>query len=245
MRRYLMALFLIAGLSVPARAGFVADAAADFSATMNPNGPWQYGWTATLGSAFNLYSTAASSGSIDYWYDPSIIDPFGGVPGVYHNPTAGTVFNSTGTVSLLPGQLDFHPGRFGQYSVVRFIVPEAVTLSLSSAFTGRALDVPTSTDVHVLHNGVSIFDGNVTAFGVGPSFSATFSVAAGDVIDFTVGFGNGNYFSDSTSIDAQLVGVTPGSAVPEPASLALFGAGMASALVYVRRRRRPCLSGPA
>lgn len=37
----------------------VADVAADFSPTSNPNGVWRYGWSTTLGSPFILSSSPA------------------------------------------------------------------------------------------------------------------------------------------------------------------------------------------
>lgn len=40
----------------PVRASYIYDAAADFSPTSNPNGVWSYGWSATLGGAFQLYT---------------------------------------------------------------------------------------------------------------------------------------------------------------------------------------------
>ena len=64
------------------------------------------------------------------------------------------------------------------------------------------------------------------------SFGNTLSLNAGDVLDFSVGFGaNGNYFFDRTGINASV------SAVPEPASLLLLLSG-AMILVGVASRAR-------
>jgi hypothetical protein len=39
------------------------NAAGDFSIASNPNGAWTYGWSTTLGSAFNLDSSNTTSAS--------------------------------------------------------------------------------------------------------------------------------------------------------------------------------------
>jgi hypothetical protein len=116
-----------------------------------------------------------------------------------------------------------HPGPQDQYSVIRFTAPNAGTFVLATSFTGIDVD-QTTTDVHVLHDGSSIFNGNVHGFGSGsgPSFTTTLTLHAGDTIDFAVGYGaDGNYFNDSTGISATL------SSVPEPASLILLALGLA------------------
>ncbi|MBO0698168.1 MAG: hypothetical protein J2P46_07225, partial [Zavarzinella sp.] len=96
----------------------------------------------------------------------------------------------------------------GEHSVVRWTAPAAGTYDVAALFTGDDL---TSTDVHVWHNGVSIFDGTVNGFRSGPYFETAVTVAAGDTIDFRVG-PNGNFFSDSTGLDAV---ITPDSGPPQ------------------------------
>jgi len=60
----------------------------------------------------------------------------------------------------------------------------------------------------------------------------TISLAAGDTIDFAVGYGaNGDYFFDSTGINATV------GAVPEPATAALLLGGVLAVLQAARRRR--------
>jgi hypothetical protein len=63
----------------------------------------------------------------------------------------------------------------------------------------------TTTDVHVLHDNSDIAPGNINLNGSGNTFSSTstVNVVPGDAIDFAVGYGSdGNYFSDSTGLDA-------------------------------------------
>jgi hypothetical protein len=93
----------------------------------------------------------------------------------------------------------FHPGPNGEYSVIRWTAPQAGFLSLTTMFSGLVYVGPTTTDVHVLLNGISLFDDVVEGFSATSSFSAARTVAFGDAIDFAVGFGsNRTYFNDST-----------------------------------------------
>jgi len=58
--------------------------------------------------------------------------------------------------------------------------------------------------VHVLSGGTSIFDDSINGFLNEKSFSDAFAVAAGDTIDFAVGYGNGSYGCDSTGIEVTI-----------------------------------------
>jgi ELWxxDGT repeat protein len=182
------------------------DAALDFSATDNPNGVWSYGWSPTLTSPFQRYAQAGPNNEnpppaniLDTWNAGT-----GGqhsYPSVLHNGTSNPITSNAFT--YLPGQLGLHPGPNGEYSVVRWTAPRAGSVSLGAVFSGLDFGGPTSTDVHVRHNGAALFDGAVNAFGAGPSFDTTVVVAAGDTIDFAVGYGsNQNYHSDTTGLDA-------------------------------------------
>jgi ELWxxDGT repeat protein len=181
------------------------DAALDFSATDNPNGVWSYGQSITLTSAFQRYTQAGPNNEnpppanlLDTWNAGT-----GGrhsYPSVLHNGTSNAITSNAFT--YLPGQLAFHPGPNGQYSVVRWTAPRAGSLSLEAAFSGLDFGGPTTTDVHILRNGAALFNGEVTKFGTGPSFNSEVVVAAGDTIDFAVGYGsNGTYYSDTTGLD--------------------------------------------
>jgi ELWxxDGT repeat protein len=174
------------------------DAALDFSATDNPNGAWRYGWSTALGASFVQDTSHRNVAGIDCWMGEQAGD---GNPSVSHNGTADPI--TPGSMTWQPGQLGFHPGPNGQYSVVRWTAPHAGSLSLAAAFSGLDFVGPTSTDVHVRHNSATLFDGEVNAFGVGPSFDTTVVVAAGDTIDFAVGYGSNHTFNcDTTGLDA-------------------------------------------
>ena len=106
-------------------------------------------------------------------------------------------------------------------------------LQLSSSFLG--IDTHgTTTDVHILLNGNSIFSGLINGYGSQADFSESLSLVAGDKLDFMVGFGsNFNFSFDSTGLSATL----STQSVPEPCSLALLGTGF-MVLLAVRYRKR-------
>jgi len=227
---------LAAGLTARPAAAQTYDAAGDFSATTNPNGVWSYGYEDTLGGAFNLYTAQfAPTATTKGWNDdisasvPLVIKNFGTAPDA-----------SFADLVLQPGQLAFHPGPQDQFSVVRFTAAQAGLYSLTSGFVPVTTD-GTTTDVHVLENGLSLFDGNVSGAYTAPngaSYSnAGLSLRAGDTVDFAVGYGaDGNYGSDSTGISATLIAAP----VPEASTTVSLGLMLALGLgaVAVARRRK-------
>lgn len=215
-------------ITLAANADF--NAAIDFSPTNNPNGVWRYGWSPMIGGTFVLdaiHTHDASSG-FDVW-SGSVVSPLGNFPVVVHNGTNSTV--NSGTVRYAPGQLGIHPGPNGEYSIVRFVAPTSGQFVISAVFGGLDLQLPTTTDVHVLVNNIQIFNGSVGSFGSGPSISVLRLLGSGDTVDFSVGFGsNATYFHDSTSLMATI------SPVPEISTSVMLGLG--SVLVLATRRRR-------
>jgi hypothetical protein len=223
----LAALVLIVGGAGKARAGPIYNNATDFSPTNNPNGVWSYGvlspGAVPNAATFSLYPGHGNTAGIDFVGvdNNGLSDP----PYVSHNPTGTTI--SVSTVTYGPGQAGFHPGSNGAYSDYRFTAPATGSYALSALFTG--IDHGgTTTDVHVLDNGAALFNGNVNGYLSTASFSTTLALAAGDRVDFVVGFGtNGNYFNDSTALNATLA-LNPAAVVPEPSSLALLALGGAA-----------------
>ncbi len=220
----LLGAVLLLVLTTPSLVVAGYDAAADFSATSNPTGVWSYGEEATLGGSLSLYTANASGAGIDYW------NGSGGVglnspPFVLHNGTNQAI--SIGSIIVQAGQLAFHPGQQDQYSIIRFTSPVAGTFSLVSSFTG--IDIGgTTTDVHVLLDGSSLFGGSVNGYGGTTAFNSSITLHVGDIIDFAVGYGsNGTYNNDSTALSAVLTPTT----VPEPASIFLLFVGL-SAVCY-------------
>ena len=192
---------------VPARGAVLRyDAAADFSTAKNPNGVWSYGWEATLGGDFKLLRGADTKQQPDFPPD-KIASSMGYFPAydIYYpfvakNMTDKTVITSGGHVPYLPGQLLMHPSNDGGYSVVRFTAPSDGSYGIRSTFEGRD-DRLTTTDVHVLCNGHSLFKGNINGFGksTDQSLNTTASLRRGDTVDFLVGWGENRKLKTSGS----------------------------------------------
>ena len=217
----------------PTHAGSVYDAAADFSPTNNPDGVWSYGSSTTLGSPFMLGNTHGNAFGIDYW----VGDYTTTGPSITHNGTQKPVTFSSVTWDV--GQLGFHPGPNGEYAIVRFTTPSTGTYSLDAGFIGLDFVGPTTTDVHIIINVSSIFDGNVAGFGPGsgPTFSEVLALHTGDTVDFAVGFGSDQDWGfDTTGLSATL------TAVPEPAGLVQLGLGIFGLFTYGSLRRKSRLS---
>ncbi|MBP0021345.1 MAG: hypothetical protein J7647_27795 [Cyanobacteria bacterium SBLK] len=227
----LTSVLLLGAMAARARASSF-NAADDFSITDNPNGAWQYGWSESLGSTFNLLDGGSlASPTVEHWQAPD-----GQATGfnsfMMHNllDEVNLFFE---TISLEPNQLALHPGENGAYSVLRWVAPETGNYSLSGVFTGQDMDDRTTSDVHILYNGVSLFSNFVNGSGAASaqSFTTTQLFQAGDVIDFAVGYGaNQDWSYDSTGLDATIETVST-EPVPEPsvisglALLALVASG--------------------
>ncbi|HNQ89141.1 MAG TPA: glycoside hydrolase family 2 TIM barrel-domain containing protein [Verrucomicrobiota bacterium] len=103
-------------------------------------------------------------------------------------------------ITWQPGQIAFHPGRDGEYAVVRWTAPSAERVEVSAVY--RSIAEAATTDLHLLHNGKPLFDAAVNLAGRGPeaAFSATLEVKAGDTLDSVCGWGNRNYGADTTAL---------------------------------------------
>lgn len=188
-------------LSISDSTATTYDAAGDFSPARNPTGVWSYGYSLSLGSPLILHLDNRALGGLDVWQT----DLGSGDPALVHNPSASSI--SYSTLKLEAGELTLHPGPQGQFQIVRFTAPSAGTWRVVGSFGGRDV-VGTTTDVHILADGLAIFDGAVSGFGpgTGPTFDQTVTLTAGGVLDFAVGFGaNGHYFFDTTALDARIV----------------------------------------
>lgn len=186
------------------------SAASDFSASSNPSGNWSYGEIPNLSGPFTLFAaTSVDSWGLDYWMPASA-----GYPLVAHNAT-GTSQN-VGASTLIPvNGLTQHPANGTGMSVVRWTCPADGQYSVTATWTGLSgwnYSPPTTTDVHLLQNGASIFDGGINVNGGGnvAAVSASIALVAGDVLDFVVGDGGVSYYNDTTGLDATvLLSATP------------------------------------
>lgn len=175
--------------------------AADFSSISNPNGVWSYGYAATLGGTFNHYFDHFNRDGLNVWRLNLQLD----VPLCLHNPTPYTIpLGPFNTPTIGGGVIALHPGPNNEYSVVRFTAPTNGVYHVTGSFFGQDI-IGTSTDVHILKNGESIFDGTVSGFGPGsgPSFYTIPTLLEGDYLDFAVGYGpNANFLYDMTGLSA-------------------------------------------
>ena len=195
-------LITLLGTTGPAACGSgsqVYSAADDFSASLNPSGAWSYGWSTSLGGALVLYDDRglAFSSPFEYWRRSGQ-----GYPVMFHNPHLENITNDN--LFLPAGGLDLHPSNNGEFAIIRWTVLAAGVASIATVFSGNDTVAPTS-DVHVLQNGVSMFDGAISSFGQTLPFSKSVVVAAGDTVDFAVGWGaNHNYRGDNTGVSATI-----------------------------------------
>jgi hypothetical protein len=123
-------------------------------------------------------------------------------PNVTYNRTQRSI-QALG-VTWEPGRLALHPGPKGEVAVLRWTAPAAGEVLVSATFSGIAQRA--TTDVHVLHQGTSLFDGLINLQGQGneAAWEKAVAVQAGETIDFAVGWGNGQYGGDTTAIAATI-----------------------------------------
>jgi len=105
-----------------------------------------------------------------------------------------------------PGEVSLSPGPNNEFSDIRWTAPGDGLVAVTGDFTG-ALNLGgfLSSDVHVLHNGVSLFDGSIMGATDTAPFQQAVAVKAGDTIDFEVGTGtDASNVSDTTGLDATI-----------------------------------------
>jgi PEP-CTERM motif-containing protein len=198
------------------------NAAGDFSAISNPNNAWSYGWSFGVGGAFNLDTLSTNNWSgvgLNGWLgDPASND---GHPLSLKNQTASPITISFTTIQ--PGQLAIEGGESNRIDIVRWTAPFSGTFSINATFTGLSA-LGDSSDVHILHNGISLLSSNVTGSPSPVNYSAPQSVLVGDTIDFIIGNGGNGANEDFTGLSATIV--------PEPGTLGLVGMGLACLLSF-------------
>lgn len=175
------------------------DPAADFSLASNPNGPWSYGYALAQDGSLILYTNKGIIERMDVWNKPiQLVTPW-----IARNSTASAV-EWNGTARYEPGALSLHPGPQNQRAILRFTPPSAGQYSVAGFFYGQDFWGPTTTDVHLLLNGASIFDGTITFFGGSVPFNKALTLDNADRLDFVVGFGGNSFYYDSTGLSALI-----------------------------------------
>ena len=184
-----------------------------------------------MGTGFQLHTAttndAGGVSGLKVWYSPQLSGNLTPLVGYNSNSSDESFFD---TVTVPAHQIWMHPGAptsGNAFSVLRWTAPTPGLFDVSASFRGDDFAYPTSTDVHILLNGSSLFSGGVYVYGPAGSFSDTVSVKAGDTIDLAVGLGtDGNYTGDSTGISFTV------ASVPEPdgALLLTLGVGIVGAI---------------
>jgi len=205
--------------------GTVWDPAVEFSATDNPNGVWAYGWVSyedfvAGGYTLTLFDTIRVWDELNHWGVEA-----GTEPAVLYNPTEDVHWFGN---AVPPHTLALHPGGSDERAIIRWTAPESGLFSIVGNFFS---DGDPTVDVHVMLNGTSIFDSDFFGPGSDP-FDLPVAVAAGDTLDYAVGFGGNGHNGDATCFSVQI------ELVPEPGSMLAVGGGLLGLLGLVARRRR-------
>ncbi len=214
-------------LSVSARAQ-IWNLADDFSINSNPNGPWSYGSSDTVGGDFTISTRTAqipyqvSHGAVAEWVGSYFsgfeffpyISKFYGDPGTTVDVTNGcnavtcSIANPGVTIiQRSAGGVGVHPAPPGQgYATLRWTAPKSATYVITVSFFSIVVGGFATTDVHVLRNHVGVFNSEVNSAGPVQNWSTGspgIALSAGDVIDLVVG-PDGDYGGDSTGVDATI-----------------------------------------
>lgn len=175
----------------------------DFAHQTNPNGPWQYGFSATRTAPFTLFTAPPTQAScVHVWFNPA--GSPSGVPAVARNRNSSACTNIA-TWQWPAGRIGGHPANDGANAVVRFTVPAAASYHVSGDFTGADPVGPTSSDAAVLLNDVELFSANV-GYNVAQTFDLHLDLNAGDTLDFKVGHGGNGYAYDQTTMQIDISG---------------------------------------
>ena len=212
--------FLVGVFVLQHSSAAVFDLGADFSSIENPNGRWQYGYSATLSLAtneFRLMGLAATNYPISFWHPWSTNNSGDGYyPYVACNPSTNTLTDPTSGWAARADEVAMEASSSGQYSMVRFVAAQAGVYRLEAAFAGIHFRL-SSTDVHILINTTPIFAADIDGYGGDPAFhaivgtqpSASYSgllhLQAGDILTFAVGYGkDGTHYNDTTGLFVHL-----------------------------------------
>lgn len=217
--------------SAPAIAAPTWDAASDFSgsASSGVSGAWSYGsFGSSLHGTFSAFDAFTDYSGYAAWSFGDRSVQIG---------KAGAADFLSGSVLVPANALNASPGPAGQYAVLRFTAPSDGSYEIDAGFWGNDFVGPTTTDVHVLARGASVFDGAVQRYGRpgGLAWSDTLALSAGDTVDFAVGFGaNRAWNYDNTGLSASVSQAA--APVPEPASIAMILAGLCLVGLVSRRK---------
>ena len=157
------------------------------------NGFWSYGYSASdTDNAFTPYLDRSTLGACN-----------GATYEVWQEPSQSHMIRGTDIPWCPDVPVDaiyVHPSSTGRRTVLRWTAPAAGTYQINGVFQRQ--NPSATTDIKVLHNAAepAIFAASLLSTPTQHAFAPTVTVAAGDTIDFSVGFGNGGYHSDGSAI---------------------------------------------
>jgi hypothetical protein len=193
-------LLLIISQAAPAQ---IYDAVKDFSIVSNPNGVWSYGYLASWGAPFTLYTWEGTCFTgMNTWMEPPGCGPS---PSVSHNGT-GKQFCAQ-TWCFPPSYLGTSPGPNGELTVIRWTAPSSGTFVMRVKFVGMDWYFPTSTYVYVVRNSQRLLlQAPITSYEWPLLFyPEPIKLFAGDTIDLMVDWGkDGSYIGDSTGAELKI-----------------------------------------
>ncbi len=202
------ALALTTLLTTTSALAAVWDLSDDFSPTVNPAGEWSYRYSSTLVGPTTPFPDSGEPHTVGvaHWWDEAA---FGWItPSVAHNEMAIDVDMGGGVIFPANGVV-LHPGSAGEFAIVRWVAPTSTSYRIDAYF--ELLDSG-QTDATVLHNGAIIFADTISG-GASSTFTTTLILAAGDTVDFAVGY-SGNHHQDSTLLAVTITDDTT-TAAPE------------------------------
>lgn len=207
---------------------WAANLTNDFSITNgNPNGAWSYGYKSTVTGSFTAFDTAMNltfrTANFDSWFS-STVDTIN-----ISKLISGTLNGVNGGVGgVAIGDVSMHGSADGRLATARYTVGTSGLFDLSGFFkSGDGTNSFGKIDGYLYHNSTQLY--SVLNTGVTQNFSlSSVSLTAGDTLDLMVGIGNDTYLYDTTPVNLS---ITP---VPEPATMAVLGLGVAALL---RRRK--------
>lgn len=203
--------------------------------TSNPNftvPEWSYGYRGDLESTnLTLFLAGQHTNAVATITDMEGFQTASSViVGVNVSATAITPFFVT--LPIPSHEMWLHPGASGEFSVVRFTVPDSGTYLVDALWQDIDWTAGNGANAYIVRNGTKIFEQffQNNSNPVTANFT-NLALDADDTLDFVLG-SNGDYNYDSTRFNATI------QAVPEPSSTALLIGGTTTIFAALRRRRK-------
>jgi len=196
------------------------DLSTDFSFEHNPNKVWQYGYSSTDVldvNQFQLDKVTDTYGNVGFWHPDANKGPGPGYyPYIAHNATTQTQIVFKG-LAFRPGEVAMESSRAGQYGMIRFVAPSTGTYKVNVQFEGIHFGLST-TDVHLLRNGTSLFDADIDGYGGDSAFhtvqgtspraeySGQVAMKKDETLTIAIGYGKNKTNScDTTGLFAKVI----------------------------------------